>query len=338
MKKITLTVFAAAAIASALLFFAYEKSETSEKSRIIASNDQAALNLKPSPYKFPSFYRGIYLTQPSGKDPVRLAKFIEEARQSSINTFVVDVQPAKNNTCSIQAENVKMMIDAGIHPIARIVCFQDGLRSWPVPKDKIDSFIEIAVSAAENGFKEIQFDYIRFEDSGALKKLSIPQRYAFVESILGRAKESLKKYNVKTAADIFGRIPLYGNDIIGQNMESLDKVVDNICPMAYPSHYTWSTKMMKDPYFTVFTTAKSGKDRIKSAEIVTWIQAFDIKVKYSGLTYAKYIEEQVKAVHDANVRGYLFWNARQVYVVPFKVLQDYYKDKNVETGKVKPVN
>jgi len=81
---------------------------------------------------------------------------------------------------------------------------------------------------------------------------------------------------------------------------------------------------MADPYQTVYLTSKKGKDRVKSAEIVTYIQAFKMKLGPSGLTYNKYIEEQIRAVHDAGVRGYLMWNARQDYAVPLQVVKNYY--------------
>ena len=74
-------------------------------------------------------------------------------------------------------------------------------------------------------------------------------------------------------------------------MESLDKVIDVICPMAYPSHYTWSKKLQKDPYHTVYITSKRAKERTKKAEIVTYIQAFQMRLY--GMPYGKYVIEQI---------------------------------------------
>ncbi|HQQ23447.1 MAG TPA: putative glycoside hydrolase [Spirochaetota bacterium] len=278
-------------------------------------------------YVFPDFYRGIYLTQPSGKNPEKLAKFIEMAKKSNINTLVIDVQPAPGNKCATPAENVKMILDAGLHPIARVVCFQDGLTVYPVSKEKLESIYAVSESAAKNGFKEIQLDYIRFEDSSKLKHLTLEQRYSFVETLISTTKERVKSYNVRVAADVFGRIPLNVNDIIGQRMESMDKVADVICPMAYPSHYTWSQKMMKDPYYTVYTTSVRAKERVSNAHIVPYIQAFKMKVKTSGLSFQKYQEEQIKAVHDAKVGGYIFWNAAQEYATTYQAMQNYYNIK-----------
>ena len=84
--------------------------------------------------------------------------------------------------------------------------------------------------------------------------------------------------------------------------------------------------MMSDPYYTVYLTSKSAKNRSKNAEIVTYIQAFKMKISKSNLTYEKYIEEQIKAVHDAGIKGFILWNASQKYEEPFNVMEKYYKD------------
>jgi hypothetical protein len=275
---------------------------------------------------YPEFYRGIYLTNPSGKKIEKLQGFINAAKRSEINVFVIDVQPAPQSRCSIPRENVTLITKNGIHPIARVVCFDDGLKMFPIPESVLRDRINIAISACEAGFKEIQFDYIRFNDYGILKKVPLQTRYDFIEGFLARAREELKPYNVRVAADIFGRIPLNSGDAIGQRMEGLDKVIDVICPMAYPSHYTWSEKMMRDPYYTVYITSLRARERAKKADIVSYIQAFKIRVGKSGLSYDEYIKQQIKAVHDAKIRGYILWNAAQDYEIPLKVAENYYKN------------
>jgi hypothetical protein len=280
-------------------------------------------------YKYPEFYRGIYLNVASARNMDKLKSFVELANDAGINTFVLDVQGSSYKKSIVPNDNVQYCIDNGIHPIARIVIFPDGLKHWPVTETYLKEKLDIAESACKNGFKEIQFDYIRFDDSSRNRHLSNAQRYKFIEDFIVRARKQLEPYNVKIAADVFGRIPLNKNDIIGQQMESMDKVVDFICPMAYPSHYTWSKKLQTDPYYTVYITSKRAKERAKKAEIVTWIQAFQMKLY--GMPYDKYINKQIKAVHEAGIRGYFLWNARQDYDVPFKVVKEYYKsaDKNI---------
>jgi hypothetical protein len=228
--------------------------------------------------------------------------------------------------CAVPAENVALCLANGIHPIARVVVFADGLKQWPVSESVIENRLKVAEDACRKGFKEIQFDYIRFTDYTVQGKVSLANRFAFIEGFLAKARERLKLFNVKIAADVFGRIPLNTNDAIGQRMEGLDNVVDIICPMAYPSHYTWSKKLQSDPYYTVFLTSRKARERTKKAEIVTWIQAFQMKVGMSGLTFDKYIEAQIKAVHDAKIRGFILWNARNDYRVPLATVRSYYSE------------
>jgi len=279
---------------------------------------------------FPEFYKGIYLTVESANNMNKLKVLVENAKQAGLNSFVMDVQSSKYAKCIVPAENVQFVKDSGIHPIARVVIFPDGLKDWPVSEEYIKDKIDIAESACKNGFREIQFDYIRFNDSSRNKHVKVQERYAFIEGFITRTKKQLEQYNAKFGADIFGRIPLNVDDVIGQKMESMDKVVDVICPMAYPSHYTWSKKLMKDPYFTVLTTSKRAKERTKNAQIVSWIQAF--KMKLYDMPYDKYINEQIKAVHDSGIDGYFLWNARQDYEVPFQVVKTFYK-KNSNLAK-----
>lgn len=281
-----------------------------------------------SDYRFPEFYKGLYLNSFSGKNLERFYFFVKMASRYKLNTLVIDIQDSRYKKCSIPKENVDYCLKNGIHPIARIVVFPDGLRKYPVSEQSIMEKIELAEDACRIGFKEIQFDYIRFNDYRILRRLSLKEKYAFIEGFLKKARNHLKKYRIRVAADIFGRIPLNRSDTIGQRIEGLDKVVDIICPMAYPSHYTWSKKYQSNPYYTVYITSKRARERTRNADIVTYIQAFNMKIGISRLSFEKYIQEQIRAVHDSGIRGYLLWNARQRYEVSFRALHNFYKNYN----------
>src|SRR3990172_3738413 len=45
-----------------------------------------------SSYKYPEFYRGLYLTVASANNFAKLKYFVEKAKSSNINTLVLDVQ------------------------------------------------------------------------------------------------------------------------------------------------------------------------------------------------------------------------------------------------------
>jgi hypothetical protein len=276
-------------------------------------------------YTYPDFYRGIYLNVSSANNFKKLQELVAKAKAANINTMVLDVQSARYVKCMVPESHVQYCKDNGIHPIARIVVFPDGLRKYPVPESYIDDRLSIAEDACRNGFKEIQFDYIRFHDSGSTRHLTHSQRYKYIEDILTMARNRVKKYSVRIAADVFGRIPLNNDDIIGQKIESLDKVADIICPMAYPSHYTWSKKFYSDPYYAVHETSTQARLRSKNAMIVTYIQAF--KMKMGSIPFEKYIQDQLRAVYDSGVKGYIMWNARQEYDIPLAVVKGFYPGK-----------
>jgi hypothetical protein len=288
-------------------------------------------NDREKSYKYPEFYRGIYLNVSSANNLKKLQELVTKAKTANINTMVLDVQSAKLVKCMVPESHVRYCKENGIHPIARIVVFPDGLRKYPVPDSYIDDRLAIAEDACRNGFKEIQFDYIRFHDSGSTRHLTHSQRYKYIEDILIRARNRVKKYNVRIAADVFGRIPLNTDDIIGQKIESLDKVADIICPMAYPSHYTWSKKFYSDPYYTVHETSTQARLRSKNAMIVTYIQAF--KMKMGSIPFEKYILDQLRAVYDSGIKGYIMWNARQEYDIPLAVVKSFYLNRVTKKDK-----
>lgn len=299
------------------------------QSRVTSSSTPA---MTATSYRYPEFYRGLYLNVASANNFQKLKGFVAKAKSAGLNTLVLDVQSARYIKCMVPETHVRYCIANGIHPIARIVVFPDGLRKYPVAESYLDDRIAIAEDACKNGFREIQFDYIRFHDSGSTRHLTHEQRYAFIENFISRARAKIRRYNPRIAVDVFGRIPLNKNDIIGQQMESLDRVADMICPMAYPSHYTWSRKFYADPYFTVYKTSHRAKERTKNAMIVTYIQAF--KMKMSGIPYDRYVRDQIKAVHDAGIRGYIMWNARQDYALPLDVAKKYYSNSISSKEKV----
>jgi hypothetical protein len=290
-------------------------------------------------YEYPKFYKGFYLNCASGTSMEKLKHHLERARRAGLNAVVIDVQTPGARPAVTPKENVDLCRAMGFRPSARVVVFADGRKKYPAPKELLENRLDVAEAACRAGFREIQFDYIRFNDHGVIGKVSRTEKYDYIAGFLKSARSRLAPYDVKIAADIFGRIPLRNEDPIGQKMEVLDSVVDILCPMAYPSHYTWCKKMMSDPYYTVHLTSLKAKERASQAEIVTWIQAFRMKIGHSGLTYEEYVHAQLRAVHDASISGYLLWNASQNYDVPLAVCENFYKtarlspESTIKTGE-----
>jgi hypothetical protein len=89
--------------------------------------------------------------------------------------------------------------------------------------------------------------------------------------------------------------------------------VDVILPMASPSHYTWSSYLIANPYFTLYKSSIAAKARLKKAQLAMYIQGFEMRVGPSGLSLPVYIAHQMQAVADAKIGGWIVWNAAQSY-------------------------
>ena len=169
--------------------------------------------------------------------------------------------------------NVKALLDTlkahSIFPIARIVVFKDSVTArvhpeWTIRKtdgsiwrDKKgiawvnpyhhelwDYNIGVAEELVKMGFKEVQFDYIRFPEPypslppqvfPASNDVTKPNALA---AYLKEAKARLNKLGVRSTADIFGLVTTVGGPLeVGQEWEKLSPNVDVVLPMVYPSHY-----------------------------------------------------------------------------------------------------
>ena len=167
------------------------------------------------------------------------------------------------------------------------------------------------------GFREIQFDYIRFPDSAA----SVEQVAGFpgsngrtkAEAIRGfmeKARRELAPYQVHVAYDVFGVIASSWGDVddIGQIWEDFATASDYICPMIYPSHYypnqNWFGLRFPDtnPIVTVTGALSDALKRNatleKPAIIRPWLQAFTARWLGSG-RYIHYGPAQIGAQIDA---------------------------------------
>jgi hypothetical protein len=175
-----------------------------------------------------------------------------------------------NNLIGDMETLIATLYEHGITPIARIVCFKDDVLSQKQPELAIQStegglwadsaghyylnpydpdvweyLVQVAEDAARLGFREIQFDYVRFPTDGNVELASYPGKYCskndVIAGFLEYAGARLEEMGVWVSADVFGLVvhTPYGGDRFGQNLEKICRHVDIVCPMIYPSHY-WS--------------------------------------------------------------------------------------------------
>lgn len=254
-----------------------------------------------------------------------------------------------------------------IYPIARIVVFKDSVLAkkkpewsflnpdgsvWqngrgesfvnPYLQEVWDYNIEVAKEAARLGFKEIQFDYVRFPE-GFEKRADVltydktdDARTKVIADFVAEAREELHPLGARVSVDIFGyAASVPAAEGIGQDFVDISRHVDVISPMVYPSHYStgWFGSQVPDaePYVTIngamVDTHKKLEPLAESGEkpiIRPWIQDFTATWVKGYIKYGKHeIEEQIRALADNGIDEFLLWNASNRYTSGV----DYVKDE-----------
>lgn len=243
-----------------------------------------------------------------------------------------------------------------IYPIARIVVFRDPLLAekrpewaiqkksggvwrdyaglaWVNPYDKNvwEYNIAIAREAALAGFREIQFDYVRFPENAARveKEAVFPgsegvEKDDNIRDFLLYARQQLKDYNVHLAADVFGVIATSWGDSerIGQNWEKISPVVEYICPMVYPSHYGpgYFGFPVPDaqPGATVRRALADATRRnaplADAAVIRPWLQSFTATWVKGHISYGPgEVRQQIEEALKLGVDEFMIWNPGNRY-------------------------
>jgi hypothetical protein len=251
-------------------------------------------------------------------------------------------------TVKEMGELMKSLKQKGIYTIARIVVFKDnplalGRPDWavktqggeiwrdrenlawmdPFIKEVWDYNIRIAIEAAQYGFDEIQFDYVRFPDASGLR-FSMPNtgenRVRAISEFLMEARRRLTPYNVFLSADIFGYVCWNLNDTnIGQRLEDLAPQVDYICPMLYPSGFQYGIPGYRipvaNPYEIVYLSLKRAQERtnLPSNRFRPWLQAFRDYAFDRRFFNDKEITGEIKAAEGFSSHGWMLWNPRNNY-------------------------
>lgn len=217
---------------------------------------------------------------------------------------------------------------------------ENGISAWVDPSHPVvqDYNLAIARELAEMGVDEIQFDYIRFPtkenvqygESG-LYGQGIP-RYEIISDFLARAQRELATYKVLLSIDVFG-IVAWGKskdvEMTGQKIEDLAKHCDVISPMIYPSHFhdpfRGITNPGERPYLLVSETCRRFSRMLKGSQATLrpWIQAFPLGTHNFD---KEYVFEQLKALDESQVRGWLLWSAGNKYDVAWKALAERNED------------
>ena len=247
--------------------------------------------------------------------------------------------------------------DHNIYTIARIVCFKDPILAaaqpelalmkpdgkpvmdanglaWvnPYRQEVWEYLTELAEMAADLGFDEIQYDYVRFpvgSDADAadygVDMEAYPKRQA-IQDFLAYAGDRLHEKGCVVTADVFGTIIGSETDVqtVGQDYTALGQTVDAISPMVYPSHYANGVFGLKvpdaNPYETVSAAMQGSVEELQGipeaqrAVVRPWLQAFTATWVPGHISYnGTQIREQIQAVYDAGYEEWILWNAANRY-------------------------
>jgi len=209
--------------------------------------------------------------------------------------------------------------------------------------------VEVAKDIYARGFDEIQFDYIRFPSDGNLKAIAYPhydgktpKHEVIREFFAFMHRELEQKSGIPISFDLFGYTTWYVDFDLGIGQLLVDALPNAtaISAMVYPSHYSVGSLGYANPAehpYEIVADSLEKADKLyqrrerECADLATgvksatstfllpcdaplaqhrpWIQAFDIGATYT----ADKINDQIRATREHGGKGFLLWNARNVY-------------------------
>lgn len=318
----------------------------------------------------PDTVRGLYVNALAAGSPTQLGSLLGLANTSPVNTFVVDVKERGEVSYASSVPLVaaigsgrtyigdlpgllRTLLDHGIYPIARIVCFQDPIlaeahpdwairttaggvwldpeshRPWVDPHNpEVWAYnIALAREALTAGFAEVQWDYVRFPDvtDSVRATMVFPARGgrsapAAIQEFIATSRVALAEFQAPITADVFGRVIVEtGDSDIGQDWDQLVRLTDVLLPMVYPALWGPGNFGLPDPNAEPYRLVRAAMDSAvvrmsRTAGAVATIRPWLQAFTQGSTVYgAQEIRDQIRAVTDAGLDEWLLWNAGSVY-------------------------
>lgn len=299
-----------------------------------------------------------------------LYDYIEEMKQSSINSIVINVKndsgrilfgsdsahmytPSANERAYTSKDEVKKLVDylhsQGIYVVGRIVAFKgdyfvsDNPDSAikldnknfvysstnyisPYCRDNWNYLVGLSKEAADLGFNEIQYDYVRFPDNVKLAfnyidgeksgrityKKDVPNesKTEAIQRFLQYAYDELSIKETYVSAAVFAYIGKVNNDQnLGQYFEAISNVVDYISPMNYPDHWGNGSYGLENPAkqpYELFNLYLADIER-RNNQLATPAQ---IRMYIIDNYYHDYstVDKQILALYHNGYFSYYIWN------------------------------
>lgn len=251
---------------------------------------------------------------------------------------------------------LKELHEKGIYVIGRIVCFKDPILAkkrpelalvkadgspvsdgkgnpWvnPFKKGVWEYICGLAEQATQDGFDEIQFDYVRFPIGTDANQanygvdLTTYSREQGLTDFFAYVEKRLHAKGIIFGADLFGTVigSTTDRDRTGQDYIRIASMTDNICPMIYPSHYANKTFGLDVPDAHPYTCIKKAlelskeqlsRDSLPKAKVRAWLQCFSAPWVKGHINYGSaQIKQQIQGVYDAGYDEWILWNASNHY-------------------------
>jgi hypothetical protein len=187
-----------------------------------------------------------------------------------------------------------------------------------------DYVVAIGRDAYNQGFDELNFDYIRFPSDGPMKDTDYTwsegkSRQEVMRSFFEYINGQFASSSAVISADLFGLVTSSADDLgIGQVLGDALVNFDYVAPMVYPSHfgkgYRGIEKPATEPYNVIKYSMESGIQKALAAtttplKLRPWLQAFDLGAEYTPAL----VRAQIQATYDVGLTSWMLWNAASVY-------------------------
>jgi hypothetical protein len=301
----------------------------------------------------------------------RFDELVKLADTTEINAFVIDIKDdtgyltyRSSVPTAIQIgandqrrtrdaqQRIRLLLDHGIYPIARIVVAKDPLLAsrkpeWAVQRaggglwrDRlnfawVDAFndsvwiyaAQLAEEAVRLGFAEVQYDYVRFPDEPERRMSSAlftardsgeTKRQGVIRG-LGILRQRTKRLGVPFTIDVFGLTTTATGDMgIGQFWEDLVSAADVVLPMVYPSHYNGGVYNVRhpnsEPYRVVKRALEDGLRRSTPLARPAEIRPYLQAFTLGPPRYSPAeVRAQIRAAQELGIESWVLWNPRSAY-------------------------
>ncbi|MFI7401180.1 putative glycoside hydrolase [Streptomyces sp. NPDC049541] len=178
--------------------------------------------------------------------------------------------------------------------------------------------IALATEAAELGFDDILYDYVRRPD-GKLSTMRFPglgdqTPEESIAEFVAETQRRIQPEGKYLGVSVFGVAATRPTEI-AQDIPAMARHADYIAPMVYPSHWAAGeygvASPNNSPYEIVNRSLADFAKQVKGtgAAIVPWLQDFSLGVHYGPTEVA----DQIRAAAGDGMNSFLLWNAGATY-------------------------